>query len=77
MPEKALGALNLHSKYPQMLLHPLACATECIRRIGPILWIGKCPEFMNIEWSLLLHSAVDLIHVEAIIKSIENCSKKC
>ena len=77
MPEKALGALNLHSKYPQMLVHPLASATKCIRRIGPILWIGKCPEFMNIEWSLLLHSAVDLIHVEAIIKSIENCSKKC
>ena len=76
MPEKALGALNLHSKYPQMLLHPLACATECIRRIGPILWIGKCPDFMNIEWSPLLHSAVDLIHVEAITNSIENCYKK-
>ena len=65
MPEKALGALNLHSKYPQM--RGFAPSGLCSRRIGPILWIGKCPEFMNIEWSPLLHSAVELIHVEAVI----------
>ena len=39
----------------------------CIRRIGPILWIGKCPEFMNIEWLVYFAKETGMDHAACLL----------